>query len=211
MNKSHEASVLQQFGPRASAYVESNVHAQGEDLSEAMVEAVLTTATANGITNIAGEVAGAEALPFDDGAFDYIACRFSAHHWRDFPAGLREARRVLAPGGAAMFVDVVSHANPAMDMHLQAIELLRDPSHVRNYRPDEWAAALGGAGFALVTMRARRLRMDFAAWIARMRTSPTHVAAIRSLQKLASANIADHFQIEPDGSFTLDTMVIEAR
>ena len=123
----------------------------------------------------------------------------------------REARRVLAPGGAAMFVDVVSHANPAMDMHLQAIELLRDPSHVRNYRPDEWAAALGGAGFALVTMRARRLRMDFAAWIARMRTSPTHVAAIRSLQKLASANIADHFQIEPDGSFTLDTMVIEAR
>ncbi|WP_404477462.1 methyltransferase domain-containing protein [Novosphingobium sp. BL-52-GroH] len=44
-----------------------------------------------GIANIAGCVAPAERLPFVDGAFDFISCRFSAHHWTDFEAGAARA------------------------------------------------------------------------------------------------------------------------
>ncbi|MCE7798364.1 class I SAM-dependent methyltransferase [Sphingobium sufflavum] len=181
------------------------------DLSPDMVAAIESTARDRGIATITGAVAAAEDLPFATGQFDCVASRFSAHHWRDWEAGLRQARRVLAPGGLALFADIVAPAGNAMaDTHLQAVELLRDPSHVRDYRLDEWLAALARAGFAVREVATHRLRMDFPTWIARMATPDVRTAAIRSLQGVASADVADHFGLEPDGSFTVDAMMIVA-
>jgi hypothetical protein len=36
------------------------------------------------------------------------------------------------------------------------------------------------------------------------------VTAIRALQVLAGSEVAGHFEIEADGSFTIDTILIEA-
>jgi SAM-dependent methyltransferase len=179
------------------------------DLSEGMMAAVAATARERGLANITTRTAPAERLPFDDATFDFLACRFTAHHWRDFGGGLREARRVLAEGATAIFIDAVAPAHSALDSHLQAIELLRDPSHVRDYRIAEWTAALGDAGFAITRLEARRLRMDYGSWVERMRTDAVHRAAIRSLQRQAAREIVDHFEIEADGSFLLDTVQIE--
>jgi SAM-dependent methyltransferase len=38
--------------------------------------------------------AGAEALPFDDNAFDVVMTVISDHHWSDYATGLRECARV---------------------------------------------------------------------------------------------------------------------
>ncbi|PZQ50661.1 MAG: SAM-dependent methyltransferase [Rhodovulum sulfidophilum] len=179
------------------------------DLSADMLAAVTRGAGERGLANVATRAAAAEDLPFADGAFDFLACRFSAHHWRDFEAGLRQARRVLRPGSTAVFIDVVSPGPAALDTHLQAVELLRDPSHVRDYAAAEWLAALTRAGFAPGRARARRLRMDYPVWIERMRAPETHQAAIRSIQSGVSREIAAHFEIEPDGSFTIDTAEFE--
>ncbi len=43
--------------------------------------------------------APAEALPVADGSVDVLLALNSIHHWEDQSAGLREARRVLTPGG----------------------------------------------------------------------------------------------------------------
>jgi ubiquinone/menaquinone biosynthesis C-methylase UbiE len=180
------------------------------DLSAEMMAAVATTARARGLTNIETCITPAQTLPYDDGTFDFLACRFSAHHWRGFEAGLREARRVLKPGSTAVFIDVVSPGPAALDTHLQAVELLRDPSHVRDYSAEEWGAALVRAGFRLRATQLRRLRMDFPDWVERMRTPETHRAAIRSLQKGASRETTDYYRIEADGSFMLDTLQVEA-
>ncbi|MGF7162527.1 SAM-dependent methyltransferase [Rhodoligotrophos appendicifer] len=180
------------------------------DLSADMMAAVAATARQRHLPNIETCIAPAEHLPFDDAAFDFLACRFSAHHWHDFEAGLRQARRVLKPGATAVFIDVVSPGPAAFDTHLQAVELLRDPSHIRNYTAAGWCAALVRAGFHVQTTQARRLRMDYPVWVDRMRTPDTHRAAIRSLQQNASRETADYYGIEPDGSFTLDTLQIEA-
>jgi SAM-dependent methyltransferase len=179
------------------------------DLSEAMLAAVAATARDRGLANITTRTAPAERLPFDDGAFDFLGCRFSAHHWHDFEAGLRQARRVLAAGSTAVFIDAVAPGQALLDSHLQAVELLRDTSHVRDYSAAEWLAALGRAGFAVRATYGFRLRMDFPVWIARMRTPPLHAEAIRALQLAASAEVAGHFAIEPDGSFLLDTLLME--
>lgn len=251
MNRLHDAVVQDQFGPRADAYVQSTVHAFGEDLdaleavarreapkraldigtggghvayrlaphaaavmavdlSAEMLASVADTARARGLSNIETCVAPAEGLPFDDASFDFVASRFSAHHWRDFAAGLRQARRVLKPGATAIFIDVVSPGFAAFDTHLQALELLRDPSHIRDYTPSEWVSALADAGFRLRNTQMRRLPMDYPTWVERMRTPEAHRVAIRSLQRHVSAETAAYYGIEPDGSFTLDVLQIEA-
>jgi SAM-dependent methyltransferase len=162
-----------------------------------------------GLANIETRLAAAEALPFADASFDAVLCRFSAHHWQDFEAGLRQARRVLKPGGLAVFIDIVGPASPLLDTHLQAMELLRDASHVRNYSVAEWAGAFSRTGFALRSTSLRRLRMAFATWVARTRTPPEAAAAIRALQQAAPPRVRTYFAIEDDGSFELEAAAFE--
>ena len=71
------------------------------DLSSEMLAAVAETAREKGLSNIETSEAPAERLPFEDEMFDFVASRYSAHHWRDFDGGLREARRALKRGGRA--------------------------------------------------------------------------------------------------------------
>jgi ubiquinone/menaquinone biosynthesis C-methylase UbiE len=251
MTRLHDDLVQDQFGPRADAYVDSAVHAFGDDLdvlesvarraapnhaldlgtggghvayrlarhaqsvvaldlSADMAAAVASAACERGLMNIETCVAPAEAMPFEAAAFDFLASRFTAHHWRDFEAGLREARRVLKVGSTAIFIDVISPGPAALDTHLQAVELLRDPSHIRDYTAPQWQAALARADFASRHVEARRLRMDYTTWVDRMRTSETHRKSIRSLQQQAAFETSSYFEIEADGSFTLDTLQIEA-
>jgi ubiquinone/menaquinone biosynthesis C-methylase UbiE len=174
-----------------------------------MLDAVQGEAKARGLANIHTVAGAAERLPFDDGTFGLVVSRFSAHHWRDIEQGLREVRRVLAPGAPAIFVDVAAPDLRAADTHLQAIELLRDPSHVRDYSRREWLAMLGQAGFSISSVSADRLRMSFVSWIERMSVPPALAAAIRDVQRLASQQVAEHFALEPDGSYTLDTLMVE--
>jgi ubiquinone/menaquinone biosynthesis C-methylase UbiE len=251
MKSAHDSHVTHQFGPRARAYVESAVHAQGDelvriadiaaamrpsraidlgcggghvtyamaphagevfacDLSEEMLCAVQDSASARGLINVRTARTSAEKLPFEDASFDMLGCRYSAHHWQDVDAGLRDARRVLKSGVPAVFVDVVSPEAPLLDTHLQAVELLRDTSHVRDYTKDEWSAKLDRAGFAVRTVSTWRLRMDFPVWIARMATPEPLAAAIRLVQESAPDEVRRHFAIEADGSFMLDMAMFEA-
>lgn len=180
------------------------------DLSAQMLETVAHTAAERGLGNIVVRQGAAERLPLADACFDFVLSRFSAHHWHDLEAGLREARRVLAPRGRAVFVDVVTPAGSLLDSHLQTMELLRDASHVRDYSVAEWTAALARAGFAVGSISTHRLRLDFASWIARARTPELHMQAIRSLQATAPAEIREYFAIADDGSFFVDVASLEA-
>ena len=179
------------------------------DLSAEMLTVVAREAAARGLANITTRQAPAELLPFADASFDMVVCRYSAHHWPDLAAGLRQARRVLKPAGRALFVDTVAPSAPLLDSYMQTMELLRDPTHVRNPRAEEWVTTLAQAGFALTGATARRLRLAFAPWTARTTTPPPLVAALRHLQQQAPAEVRAHFEIEPDGSWTLDKLALE--
>ena len=179
------------------------------DLSAEMLTVVAAAAAERGLANVATRQGVAEALPFADASFDFVASRFSAHHWRDLRAGLREAARVLRPGGIAVFADTVAPQDALLDTALQAIELLRDPSHVRDYARAEWETALAEAGLRVTRATARRLPLEFAAWVARMRTPAVQVAAIRALQAAVSEEVRRHYEIAADGSFVLDTLMLE--
>ncbi len=181
------------------------------DLSAEMLALVSQEATRRGIANLSTERAAAGELPFADASFDIAVSRLSAHHWRDLPAGLAQMRRVMKPDGLAVFMDVVSPGEPLLDTWLQSVELLRDPSHVRDHSVAEWRTMLRTAGFDPEPARLYPMRLEFRSWVERMNTPKTHVRAIRSLQGIAPAEVAQHFAFEEDGSFGFFTMLIAAR
>ena len=252
MDRSHEALVENQFGARASAYLQSQVHARGTDLtalaelargrpdarvldlgcggghvtfnvashvrelvaydlSVEMLNVVDAGARERGFGNVTTRQGSAEHLPFEDASFDIVLSRYSAHHWRDFAAGLREAARVLKRGGVAGFVDAVSPGTPLLDTFFQTIEMLRDPSHVRDYAPAEWEAALAHAGLVCEATTRFRVRLDFASWVERMATPPVQVEAIRALQKAVSSDVVSYFETDADGSFSIDVALFQTR
>ncbi len=180
------------------------------DLSAGMLETVARAAAERRLGNVRTERGAAERLPFADANFDAVLSRYSAHHWRDLDAGLREAARVLRPGGLFAVVDAVSPGIPLLDTHLQAVEVLRDPSHVRDYSRAEWEAALVRAGLAVEGTAAFSVRLEFAVWTERMQTPKSQADAIRALQETASAEVERHFAIGPDGSFDLDVALFRA-
>lgn len=180
------------------------------DLTPEMLDVVARAAAERGLSNIATRQGVAESLPFEDESFDYVFSRFSTHHWRDLDAAMREVARVLKRGGIAAFVDAVSPGPPLLDTYLQAVELLRDPSHVRDYSRAEWDAALARAGLTTGAAGQHRLRLHFASWVERMNTPKMQSDAIRALQAAMSETVTRYFDIAADGSFDLDVLLLQA-
>jgi ubiquinone/menaquinone biosynthesis C-methylase UbiE len=180
------------------------------DLSAEMLAVVARAAAERGLGNIATRQGAVEHLPFPEASFDCVLSRYSAHHWRDVEAALREVSRVLKPGGLFGVVDVVSPGVPLLDTYLQSVELLRDPSHVRNYSRAEWEAAMVRSGLRPQATSPHHVHLEFATWIERMRTPKVQADAIRALQRAMSETVVRHFEIGPDGSFNLDVALFQA-
>jgi len=81
----------------------------GIDLNELGVAAAIRSAEAAGLADrVTFQRADADArMPFPEGAFDAILCIDSANHFPNRLGVLAEWRRVLAPGGQALFTDPV--------------------------------------------------------------------------------------------------------
>jgi len=71
------------------------------DLNPAMLDRARSRQPAD--PRITWAQADAMALPFDDASFDVVCCQFGAMFLPDRPAGYREARRTLRPGGRFVF------------------------------------------------------------------------------------------------------------
>ncbi len=71
------------------------------DLNQAMLDRATARQPAD--ARIAWQQADALKLPFADASFDAVLCQFGAMFFPDRVAGYREARRVLAKGGAFAF------------------------------------------------------------------------------------------------------------
>ncbi|MFL9962601.1 class I SAM-dependent methyltransferase [Paraburkholderia sediminicola] len=180
------------------------------DIAPQMLATVDGAARERGLANIRTQQGAAETLPFADDSFEWVISRMSAHHWHDVPLALAEVRRVLKPGGKVLFVDIAGIDHPLLDTHIQAIELLRDGSHIRDYCADEWVALFAAAGFQASIRERWRIDIEFSSWVARMRTPEPRVVAIRSLWDHAPDEVRHYFDVQEDGSFKLDALMIDA-
>lgn len=181
------------------------------DLSERMLDVVAAEARSRGHSNIVTRAGPAEDLPFDDESFDWVVTRFSAHHWLDLRGALAEAARVLEPAGRLIVIDVVAPETPLLDTVLQTLEILRDASHVRNYRVSEWQALFAAAGFGAPSVRGWKLPLEFASWVQRIATPPERVLALRAVFAELPAEAREYFRVDQELGFAIDCCWLEAQ
>jgi SAM-dependent methyltransferase len=181
------------------------------DLTPEMLDVVRQEAARRKLHNVVTRQGRADKLPFADATFDWVCTRYSAHHWAALPEAIAEIRRVLKPGGSFIMIDTCAPENPLLDTHLQAIELLRDGSHLRNYTRSQWGAMLRAQGFTIHAQTPWKISIDFNAWVQRMRTPSLHVAALRSLLQNAPREVREYYQVAEDGSFLQDSILLEVK
>jgi SAM-dependent methyltransferase len=123
------------------------------DLNEAMIAHGRTTLSAEAA--LEWRQADATNLPFLDGSFDAVVCQFGLMFFPDKSAGVREAFRVLKPGGRYLFNvwDAIAHNPLARIAHETVATFFRaDPPTFYMvpfslHDPEPVRALLGQAGF----------------------------------------------------------------
>ena len=181
------------------------------DLSAQMLAQVERLANERGLTNVQTRQGDVENLPFDDATFDTVTSRYSAHHWPNPRKALSEIARVLKPGGRFILSDIVASKEPTLDTFLQALELLRDPSHVRDHSESQWKAYYADTGFAVQVVYTWALPLNFDDWIKRMATPELNVAMLRRMYDTASDDVRRAFDIQPDYTFTIQGALFEGQ
>ena len=121
-------------------------HAIGIDLTPAMIGRARRLQETKGIGNVSWHVGDVLGMPFRDGEFSVVSCRFAFHHFVQPQRVLAEMVRVCRPGGQVAVVDVVASEDPAVAACLNTMDSLRDPSHVRFMPESELRLFFAAAG-----------------------------------------------------------------
>jgi SAM-dependent methyltransferase len=183
------------------------------DLTPEMLAQASALAAERGFSNVRFEQGDATRLPFPDASFEVVTSRLAAHHFSDPAAMVSEVARVLVPGGVFLLADTVASEDPARDTFLNAFELLRDPSHVRNHRVSEWEAMFRAAGLAPETLGHFDIQLEFDPWVARIGTSPEAQTGLRAVFDAAPDEVRTHFHIHraAEYAFRLESALLRGR
>ena len=165
----------------------------GCDITPEMLEKARERCAKAGLDNARFTPGRAEALPFPDASFDVVVSRSAVHHFPDPSAAFREMARVVKPGGRIVTVDVQSSEAPEESALHNALEILRDPSHVRMLPKSELHGALAAAGLAIEQVVSWTNHREFSEWMkitaAPERIAPLEVVMTTLAQRGASAGI----------------------
>jgi ubiquinone/menaquinone biosynthesis C-methylase UbiE len=156
---------------------------------EMLTKARQRCAEAN-LTNVTFREGSATDMPFPDASFDAVVTRLSVHHFQDPRRPLAEMARVLKPGGAFVLADVVSSETQQESALHNAIEILRDPSHVRMLPASELLGLIETAGLAIEHRTTWDEQREFEEW-ARIVDDPDRVAPLRTVVRTL-ASLGQH-------------------
>ena len=174
--------------------------ATGIDMTPAMLVRAQQLAGERALTNVAFDQGDAQALPYPDATFDMVVTRFSFHHFVDPLAVLLEMRRVAAPGGCLVVVDMYASEDNAKAAEWNRHEKLRDPSHVRCLSLTELRGLFAAADLPEPKMSFYELGDDVDRLLARSFPNPGDDAKIVAMFAASVADDRLGIPVRRDGS-----------
>jgi ubiquinone/menaquinone biosynthesis C-methylase UbiE len=134
------------------------------DLTHEMLTRARERCARAGLSNVTFREGSATQLPFADNTFDAVVTRLSFHHFPDPRSVLVEMVRVAKTGGTVLVADVVSSEDREKSAVHNAIEITRDPSHVRMLPASELMSLIRDAGLEVVAQDTWDQRREFDEW-----------------------------------------------
>lgn len=186
------------------------------DLTPRMLEKAREFLLAEGVTNALFQVADAEQLPFPAESFDRVTCRIAPHHFPNIAQAVKEAARVLKPGGLYLLIDCMAPSELELDTFDNSIEKWRDPSHGRSCTAEEWQAFFAEAGLQVEHQEFFRKAHHYDDWTARAQLPANEKVALEKFILESSPHIQEYFEVvrRPDGhleSFANDFILLKGR
>ena len=153
----------------------------GVDLTEAPLKIAEQARKDRGISNARFQLADADRIPFEDGSFDVIVCRYAVHHFDQPRKVIGEMARVCRPGGTIAIQDLISSEHPERAAYYNGFEKLRDTSHTRALPLSELAAVLASTGVEIVRFYSDQFDNPVERWLATSQTPADRAEQARAL------------------------------
>lgn len=152
----------------------------GIDVTPEMLKKARQRSACLSRTNVCFVQGDAARLPFASAAFDAVFTRLSVHHFLKPVAPIAEMVRVLRPGGVFVLADIVSSEDHHESELHNAIEILRDPSHVRMLPLSTLRSLLTGSGLAIEDHTVWDRPREFTEWLA-IANDPARTTPLRTI------------------------------
>jgi len=217
VNPAPEARVLEvACGPGflALAFAARCREAIGLDLTDAPLVIAEKNAGQRGLANVRFQRGDADRLPFANGEFDVVVCRFAFHHFEEPGRVLREMARVCRREGRVAVEDLVSSEHRARGDYQNRFERLRDPSHTRALAPSELLGLFTAAGLELERLYSGELVQNLERWLANSQTPPGAAAEVRAMiERDGREDLSGTRPYQQDGEwfFRQPTLAVVAR
>ncbi len=155
--------------------------AVGLDVSAELVHKAREHAARLNVQNATFTVGEVERMPFGDGAFDAVVCRFCFHHALHPERVFAEMARAVGLRGWMVVVDVTASEDPAKAALHNELERLCDPTHARALPASEFERIFNMHGFKVAMKIGRKARTTVKDWL-RMGGAPQeNVPVLRAM------------------------------
>jgi len=169
------------------------------DLTPEMLDKARQRCQKAGLKNVRFELGSAEQLPFKNESFDCVVTRLTIHHFPNPRRVMEEVVRVTRRKGKVVVADIVSSENEGEAALHNALETLRDPTHVQMLSASRLLELLKASGFRITTKVTWEMKRDYDEWI-RITNAPERVKPLYTVMvALATRGIQAGINLHFDG------------
>lgn len=165
----------------AAAFAEAGCNVVGLDLTPAPLELAEQMRVKRGLMNLHFQQGDAEALPFEEQAFDIVVSRYAIHHCEEPQRILAEMARVCHLQGKVVVQDIIASEFPARAAYHNRFERLRDPSHTRALPLSELLTLFPAYGLEIENVTTNHHTLLLENWLANAHTPAEQAIQVREL------------------------------
>jgi ubiquinone/menaquinone biosynthesis C-methylase UbiE len=170
------------------------------DLTPEMLDKAKKKGQEAGLKNVRFELGSAEHLPFQEESFDAIVTRLTIHHFLDPRPVMNEVVRVTRRGGKVVVADVVSSEKEDEAALHNALETLRDPTHVKMLSHSAMLKLIQSGGLQISSIVTWEMKRDYDEWI-RITNAPERIKPLYTIMvALAKAGLHAGIDLHFDGN-----------